>query len=518
MGWLLWTGLGQPDLAAPLPAPSATQSPGSIPPAASPTLTAAERLDSLKVLLAVVGGLAAVVALTVAYRKQRHGENAELREDIKLFTDRFGSAAGQLGDDNSAVRLAGVYALTRLADDADAETDWQARQMCIDVLCAYLRMPYTPPQPAPRRSARRQLAAQRALARGDAEAATARDPHEEQQVRATVIRVMAAHLHRDAAVSWSGHDFDVTGAVLDTDADFTGATFAGGRVSFSRATFSGGVVSFGVATFSGGHVSFSGATFSGGVVSFDEATFSDGDVSFTGATFLDCRVLFSGATFVGHAQVSFGGATFLGGAKVYFRQATFAGGEVSFNGGTVTSGAEVSFAGATFSGGLVLFNHAAVGGAEVSFSGATFCGGGVYFGGATFSGGHVSFSGATFFGGRVHLTGVTFSGGEVSFNGATVSSGADVSFGGAKFSGGAVSFAGAAFSGGAVYLGGATFSGGAVSFAGATFSGGAVDLSKPWVWMVPPVFDRLDPVPAGLDLPAGFFPQKPEKTSESSPS
>jgi hypothetical protein len=38
------------------------------------------------------------------------------------------------------VRLAGVYAMGELADD------WQAgQQACIDVLCAYLRMPYTPP-------------------------------------------------------------------------------------------------------------------------------------------------------------------------------------------------------------------------------------------------------------------------------------------------------------------------------------------------------------------------------------
>jgi hypothetical protein len=70
LGVLLWAGLGKPDPAAPAPAPSAS--------AAARPLTAAERLDSIKLVLATVGGVGAVVALTVAYRKQRHGEAAEL--------------------------------------------------------------------------------------------------------------------------------------------------------------------------------------------------------------------------------------------------------------------------------------------------------------------------------------------------------------------------------------------------------------------------------------------------------
>src|SRR5437762_5625162 len=39
------------------------------------------------------------------------------REQTKLFNERFGRAADQLGSDNPAVRLAGVYALAGLADD-----------------------------------------------------------------------------------------------------------------------------------------------------------------------------------------------------------------------------------------------------------------------------------------------------------------------------------------------------------------------------------------------------------------
>jgi hypothetical protein len=83
-----------------------------------------------------------------------------------------------LGDDKPpAVRLAGVHALAGLADD------WKDnRQPCIDVLCGYLRMPYGH-EPADRA---------RLAFRADRE------------VRHTVIRVIAAHLRDDAAVSWQG--------------------------------------------------------------------------------------------------------------------------------------------------------------------------------------------------------------------------------------------------------------------------------------------------------------------------
>lgn len=99
--------------------------------------TAANSLDFAKVVLAVVGGIGAVAALVIAYRKQHLGEAAEHREDTKLFTERFGNAADQLSSDKPAARLAGAYAMAGLADD------WQdGQQTCIDVLYAYLRMPY----------------------------------------------------------------------------------------------------------------------------------------------------------------------------------------------------------------------------------------------------------------------------------------------------------------------------------------------------------------------------------------
>jgi hypothetical protein len=76
----------------------------------------------------------------VAYRRQRVDEDAALRDATRLHTERFTTAVSQLGAESAAVRLGGVHALAGLADDAPTR---DLRQTCIDVLCAYLRMPYT---------------------------------------------------------------------------------------------------------------------------------------------------------------------------------------------------------------------------------------------------------------------------------------------------------------------------------------------------------------------------------------
>jgi hypothetical protein len=110
-------------------------------------------------------------------RKQLDRTLAEQR--TRTLNERFATAAGQLGSDKPpAVRLAGVYAMAGLADD------WpENRQTCVDVMCAYLRMPYEADPddeaPGPERLAFRAS----------------------REVRHTVIRVVTAHLGDDAAVS-----------------------------------------------------------------------------------------------------------------------------------------------------------------------------------------------------------------------------------------------------------------------------------------------------------------------------
>ncbi|MFJ2722934.1 pentapeptide repeat-containing protein [Streptomyces sp. NPDC087437] len=279
----------------------------------------------MKLSFGVVAGAGALVARVVAYRRQRVDEDGALREATRLHTERSTTAVSQLGEESAAVRLGGVHALAGLADDAPTR---DLRQTCIDVLCAYLRLPYT---------------AEADLPTGDAAARHAYLALRE--VRHTVIRLIRDHLRLAPKHphSWQGHDFDLTDVAFD-GGDFSGATFSGGRVSFSRATFSEGNVDFRGATFSGGNVDFRGATVSDGFVDFGGATFSGATVDFALAVFSGGKVGFSGATFSG--------------GKVDFDGATFSGGEILFGGATF-SGATVRFDGATFSSGTVDFRRAA---------------------------------------------------------------------------------------------------------------------------------------------------------------
>jgi hypothetical protein len=223
--------------------------------------------------------------------QQREQLDRTLSEQrTQTLNERFATGAEQLGSEKAAVRLAGVYAMAGLADD------WKEnRQTCVDVLCAYLRMPYEsePRQDAP--AARRlAFAANR-------------------EVRHTVIRVITAHIleGQDVATSWQGLNFDFAGVVFD-GGDFTGAWFTGGTVDFSRARFTGGTVYFIGVRFAGGTVLFNRAQFAGGAVPFSGAQFSRGGVSFYLAEFTGSHVDFSRAQFSG-GQVNFVDAHFDGG-------------------------------------------------------------------------------------------------------------------------------------------------------------------------------------------------------------
>ncbi|TCC55377.1 hypothetical protein E0H73_36265 [Kribbella pittospori] len=203
--------------------------------------------DMVKIALGLAAGVGAAVALIVGYRRARVEEAGSHRDDRRLFSSRYQEAAELLGHDKAAVRLAGIYAMSRLADD------WsEQRQQCIDVLCAYLRLPYDPPNSDPG----------------------------EREVRLTVIRLITAHLRPSATRPWRGHDLEFTGTVFD-GGDFRDVEFSGGSVDFGGAVFSSGTVSFANAVFSSGTVNFENAVFSGGTTEVGAGTvFSGGPVDF----------------------------------------------------------------------------------------------------------------------------------------------------------------------------------------------------------------------------------------------
>lgn len=322
------------------PAPSATPVPSQSARSGTPVWVA--------LLVGLLGGvLGGAGAFGGAWRSsgalRQNTERTLEHERTRLLNERFSTAAELLGHDEAACRLAGVHAMAGLADD------WtERRQTCIDVLCAYLRMPYTPAVEAPNGQANR-------------------------EVRLTAIRAIRDHLLPDTPpeTSWSGYDLDFTGAVFD-GGDFSKACFSGGRVSFVHATFTSDYVLFSDATFSGGKVLFSNATFSGLSVFFDRARFSGSNVYFNGAEFSGGGVSFDDANF-SSGIMNFLAVRFSG-SRVRFGRARFSGTAIAFPIAEFSDGA-VKFDDAVFTDGVVRFPSTRFSGAVVTFHRAQFEGG-----------------------------------------------------------------------------------------------------------------------------------------------
>ncbi|MGV9365938.1 pentapeptide repeat-containing protein [Amycolatopsis sp. NPDC003731] len=183
----------------------------------------------------------------------------------------------------------------------------------MNVICAYLRMPFTPPdEQLPPADDERQLEKHQRRA-------------QEREVRLAARRILREHLQPGVRRTfWKEIDLDLTNAHLIVfslqecrvrTAGFSGATFTG-TTRFDRATFTAGA-RFDGATFTG-EANFGRATFTD-EASFDGATFKHyagfGDATFTSAAW------FRRATFTGIAQ--FRDATFTGPAE--FEHATFPG-------------------------------------------------------------------------------------------------------------------------------------------------------------------------------------------------
>ncbi|MFI0983647.1 pentapeptide repeat-containing protein [Streptomyces sp. NPDC021093] len=283
-------------------------------------LDAKTLFDLVKLSFGVVAGAGALVALVVAYRRQRVDEAGAHRESTRLHTERFSQAVDKLGSDSPAVRLGGVHALAGLADDAPTQ---DLRQTCIDVLCAYLRLPSAldpghPPDPLPDTPETTEEQRDAHQIRHDAHQAKQDHYRALREVRHTILRLIGDHyrIPQNTHRSWQGCNLDLTNVTIDGNIDFNGARFTDGTVDFRSAAFSGSTVHFGGAAFSGGDVDFGRATFTGGNVSFSSAGFTGGTVHFNNATF-------SGGT------VYFGNAEFTGGL-MYFGNAEFTGGTVDF--------------------------------------------------------------------------------------------------------------------------------------------------------------------------------------------
>lgn len=277
---------------------------------------AAVQLDALRIGFSIGVGSGGVFALYLAARKQRateldlaHKAAAQMSTDAdateRRITELYTKAAEQLGGDRAVVRLAGLYAMERLA-----QANPDHRQTIVEVLCGYLRMPLAVREPL-------------------SEDEQVSDDVEELQVRMGAQQILHRHLTPTKGVThepdpdyWGELDLDLTGAILvrfglgNTSvgfADFRRARFIG-TAQFQGARFRGSM--FRGCRFDGG-AWFESTSF-GEAAIFDDAAFM-GDATFENALF--GNALFERARF--GKQAAFDGARFV--HNIQFEGAVFHG-------------------------------------------------------------------------------------------------------------------------------------------------------------------------------------------------
>ena len=283
----------------------------------------------VKIALTLVGGVGAVAYLVIKYQERQQAGRAEKREKDRIVDTKVQDAINQLGSDKASTRIAGVYALTDIADTYRGGY----RQRVVDILCGYLRSDRS--SYAPDRS--RQPV-------WDASGHLVESVASDEAVESTILSVMRDHLRKERRNDKTGEP--IVRQAVDDDQLWCDCTF-----DFHEATFHGAVdltystlecvpdfrgtkfergADFGGATFTR-RADFGGATFTRGAA-FDGATFTRG-AAFGGATFTrDAN--FRGTTFTRSAD--FHKATFTRGAvfdRAEFRaSATFSGiqGQPSF--------------------------------------------------------------------------------------------------------------------------------------------------------------------------------------------
>jgi hypothetical protein len=230
-----------------------------------------DEADRVQYALLTAGGVGAVAALVISYRKQKLAEDSVILDLESHYGGRFVEATNQLGSQNPTIRMAGALSLVHLADD------WLSqRQTVIDVLTSYLRMPTTSGEAA------------------------------EKEIRASIFRSIRDHLRPSSSSQWHRATFDFTGAEL-AGSDFTDITITPQTIlKFAGASFTDTIVQFsgnlglGSLIFDGITITNSAVRFNSDInlrlLSFEAANIVSGSLDFSGTLIAGERVSFAGVT------------------------------------------------------------------------------------------------------------------------------------------------------------------------------------------------------------------------------
>ncbi|MFF0879022.1 pentapeptide repeat-containing protein [Micromonospora aurantiaca (nom. illeg.)] len=239
------------------------------------------RVDVIRNILAVGAGTGGLIALFLALRRQyvkervdyddqahknRTAEDARHDAGERRVTDLYVKAAEQLGSEKAAVRLAALYALERLGQDNP-----EHRQTIVNLICAYLRMPFDLPNEAALRTNFGMPTDDGSSAYGSSQDGEREKRQQESEVRVAAQRILSKHLHYSRLLGggearkafgqgsfWEGMEVDLAGAslihfdlshcavdrlTLDSARFFGSANFnhlySAGSANFARASFMG---------------------------------------------------------------------------------------------------------------------------------------------------------------------------------------------------------------------------------------------------------------------------------------
>lgn len=195
-------------------------------------LNGGQWFDAARTTATLVGVIGLGGAAFLAYRKQVATEAQHQLEEGSSLRGRYTTAAEQLGHESAPIRLAGVYALASLADDWNDFGKPDERQVCIDLLCAYLRTDRTRTSKPLMGLERTNIARPRRILAGQPtlRARTSipqKDPDvEELSVRAAIVGSIRTRTIPGPRSQWSGRAFDLAGSNL-TEAKLAGAKLIG---------------------------------------------------------------------------------------------------------------------------------------------------------------------------------------------------------------------------------------------------------------------------------------------------
>lgn len=276
--------------------------------ATSRTGSSTSSFEAIKVALTAVAGIGGVAYLVIRYK-------TEQRETASIADTKVQAAVNQLGSDSASTRIAGVYALTDIADTYKG----RYRQRVVNILCGYLR------------SDRETYVLDKfGQPIKDESGHLIKSENSDEAVETTIRDMFLVHLRKERRDKksrivirqqvksdqlWCNCGFDLHGAIFHGNVSFIGLTF-NKRASFRNATFNG-------------RAKFD-KTYFNGFTNFQNTEFKD-SADFNYAIFRSNRTCFNAtvdreASLVGaqfHGGVTFQGLHLSSNASITFKNAQF---------------------------------------------------------------------------------------------------------------------------------------------------------------------------------------------------